>query len=122
MSSIGSVNFDIMHGLPTQQKTQVDTWHVPGLDGVGAQTFGAVGDEFDLVTVSFHEDSDAANTFLDSCNALQGTVQDIEDDFEDDYDSVLVLKCDTTNAKRPCILDGSPAIRCQVQWRMVATI
>ena len=36
----GGVTFDIVRGYPQPLKTRNETWEVPGLDGVGAQTLG----------------------------------------------------------------------------------
>lgn len=124
MATIGGISVDILKGLPLLKKERVETWVVPGLDGYGAQTLGQGDSEYDLVSVLYivgANPNDDANTHIDACTALQGTVISLTDDWGDGYTKVLVVKVDPTNAKRPVIYQGVPGVRVEIAWKLVCT-
>src|SRR5579864_706975 len=121
---IGGINVDIMRGLPALLRLRTETWVVPGLDGYGAQTLGKGDAEFDLATILYvtgATPSDDANTHIAACLALQGTVISLTDDRNDVYTGILVVKVDTTNAKKPLYYKGAKAVRAEISWKMVMT-
>lgn len=122
MGAIGDVNFDLSRGLPQLLRPRVDLWEVPGIDGYGAQVLGNGQGEFDFVVVSYQPSNSFANSFIDVLNALQGTVVSLTDDWGDDYDNVLVQNVDSRNAKRPCIHNGSAAVRVECTLRLLMTV
>lgn len=124
MALIGGVAVDIMKGLPQVLKTRLDVWEVAGLDGYGAQQLGLGDAEFNLTTIFYALNNAAANTFLNNCEALEGTLISLTDDWGDVYQNVLVKHVDSTtpNGKHPCIYQGNANyVRVQLCWTLISS-
>ncbi|MCL2647730.1 MAG: hypothetical protein FWD61_12090 [Phycisphaerales bacterium] len=121
MSSIGTISFDIMRGLPALLKSRVDTWEVPGVDGYGAQLLGKGDAEFDLVTISYlgvgNSPNNEAQFHILNCAAMQGTIQTIVDDWGDSYANILIHHYEAI--KQPCIKDGVQQVRVEGHWHCI---
>lgn len=122
MSTIGGQTFDIIRGLPQLVKQRSDVWEVPGIDGYGVQTLGLGDAEFQLVGVAYVADGPTADRLIYACNALQGTVVDITDDWGVEYYGILVRHIDTTDGKKPCYSFDGNTVRVEIHWTMIATV
>ena len=124
MSTIGTQNFDIMRGRPQGVKSRLDVWDVPGLDGFGLQTLGLGDSAFELSTVAYVADSSAADDLIYNCEALQGTVTTIVDDWGVTWANAAIRKVDTNfpGSKIPVspMADGS-TVRVEIHWAILMT-
>ena len=119
-SSIGTIATDIIHGLPQDTKMRVDVWEVPGINGYGAQQLGLADAEFALKSVKYILSTDAVDpdTYVDNCNAAEGSIQTVTDDWGDPYPNILIKH--VVCQKSPCIYKGdAQAVRVEVDWSMV---
>lgn len=125
MSDIAGISFDIMRGKPVLLAEEVETWRISGLDGYGAQKLGLGDGEFRLVTIVYVDDDGlAANAVIDASRALQGTIVDLEDDWGDVYEGVLVRRVDASgpNVQTPVKKDGQAKVRVQLVWDMLKAV
>lgn len=118
---VGLIDVDIIRGVPEKLRTEMQTWRVPGLDGYGAMTIGQGDSEFNLTTILYVADNATAIAHRDAAIALQGTLITIDDDWENNYQNVLVDHVDASNFAQPVIKDGEPAVRCEIRFRMRST-
>lgn len=123
-SSIGAVEFDLVHGLPAALKLRTEVWEVAGLDGYGALTTGNGDAEFQLRSIVFISDTEnnstTANLVISSVAALQGTAVTVVDDYGDTYDSIIVEHVEVLSKKACIFEDDVNAIRLEFLWKMLS--
>jgi hypothetical protein len=73
VADFGWVTCDLIRGSPQQEGDRVETWVVPGQNGVGVQILGKGDGGFEMRAIRF---ATAANvkTWFTSLKALQGTI------------------------------------------------
>jgi hypothetical protein len=78
MASIGSVTFfSLKYGEPAPPGEMVENVTRPGSDGVALRQTGKRGQGFQLVGIQHHANAGAAQTHIDNCQDLQGTLQTV---------------------------------------------
>ena len=128
----GGVTFDIVRGYPQPLKTRNETWEVPGLDGVGAQTLGQGNARTQMTGVAYLFDNGdfaannaAADALILAAAALQGTlIANFTDSFGTEYYNFFVeeMDCSGKDLKKACIYQGDPnAVRVALAWRGTST-
>ena len=90
MASVGGVTCDIVKPKsPTGNKQRVETFTVPGRNGIGAQKLGLNDGEWEFTLVRF-DTSANCDTWAAAIEALQSTVITIIDDWADTYTGMLM--------------------------------
>lgn len=127
---IGDVVFDTMEARVPGLTPRVEVWEVLGLDGYGAQVSGLGNGQFQIVTKAFFtgagDGNDAdADSHLDACRDLVGTVVTVVNQFGRAYENILIVRRDDSsgeNGKYACCMDGDArARRVQVMFDCVVT-
>jgi hypothetical protein len=116
MASVGGITCDIVRpNTPTANKQRVETWVVPGLNGIGAQKLGLNDAEWEFTLVEFDT---KANVFswAASIEALQGTIITIVDDWDRTY--LLMLMTGASHPVRTPAIHaktlGATGVRCEM--------
>ena len=91
MPSIGGVTCTFVKGEAPLPKQRVMLWHVPGVDGYGAQRMGLGDSEFQFVCVYYGSPANVLAWAL-AVQALQGTLVSVTNDWGNTYLRCLVLK------------------------------
>ena len=80
MASIGSVACSILRGNPRPQQERVETFEIPGIDGVGVHLYGRGGGEWEAEAVVYDS---AANVdvWYSAIAALQGSIVAVVNDW-----------------------------------------
>lgn len=90
MASVGGVSCDFVHRRRVASpQTRVETWSVPGQDGVGIHLLGKGSGEAVFEAVVFAAQS-SLQTWYDSLIALVGTIVTIVDDFGASGSNILI--------------------------------
>ena len=102
MAKVGGITCDIVRpNTPTGNKQRVETWTVPGLDGVGAHLLGDNDGEWEFTLVRFDTKINVF-TWAQQIEALQGTIVTIIDDWVATYVGMLVTGV-SSPARRPAL-------------------
>lgn len=123
---VGDQQFDLWRGRIPTLKTRLDVWVVPGIDGPGAQDLAYGDAEAQLQASAFfyggsaESNSSDADDFLDACEALQGTLQDIFDAWGRSYSNVLIKKVECDKIATAIFNDNS-AVRVNCNLLVEAT-
>ena len=80
MASVGGVTVEILRGNIAPQTQRVDTWHIPGRTGIGAQLMGLNQSSFSYQCILIAAQASVEGR-LASLSALQGTIISVTDDF-----------------------------------------
>lgn len=88
-TEIGSVSCDFLKGYSDSLKQAIQTWNVPGLDGVGAQKIGRHAGRFQFRAIKFDTLANV-ESWAFNLEALQGQVVTAEDDRGIEYSGLLV--------------------------------
>lgn len=110
MSAVGSLSVDLLSGTPLSMRERVETWNVPGLDGLGAQLLGQGTASTKLVTVTLLASAALANAHIAAAEALVGTIVTVTDDSSQSFANCLVLGVLVTE-KRAVVHEGSVKFR-----------
>ena len=97
-TSVGSVAIDILSGNVNPQRPRMETWHIPGVTGQGAQNMGSNQASF-AYRATLYGTAAAVETRLVALAAVQGTVVTIEDDFGKQRANCLVTQVGTPQRK-----------------------
>lgn len=112
MATLGAVTVDILRGNTTPVRTRVETWHVPGRTGIGAQLMGSNESAFAYEGVVYAATA-TAETTLAAVAALQGTVITIVDDHSQSRANCLVTSVDIPD-RRAVVHNGTAKVRAVV--------
>lgn len=104
MASIGAVSCSILRGNPRPQQERVETFEIPGIDGVGVHLYGKGGGEWEAEAVLYDS---AANVDIwhAAIASLQGSIVPIVNDWSVTTSSVLILSVGQLD-KRVAIGEG----------------
>jgi hypothetical protein len=121
MADLGGEAVNIVRGRPEELALRVDTWQTPGIDGVGSQTLGQGSEPSPLQTVAYFENDALAEAHIAACKALKGQVISMEDNWENEYENLLVIDVRTANSKRAVFRNNQAQVRVQIEWMVQAT-
>jgi len=119
MAGIGGVSCTFVRGHTPIVKQRIETWAVPGLDGVGAAAMGRNDSKFTFTAILF---SNAAGiiAWKIAIEALQGTIVSIVNDLGVTYINCLITEVgDLRNT--PAIAPGGITQRGEIQVSGVVT-
>lgn len=126
---IDTVNFDLLNGRPAALKPRVEVWYVEGQPGPGAFNVGNGNGEFVLNGIkyiynngSLSGNTSAAETFIDNCVNLVGTVVNVVDCLNTTFEKCLIVTVDDNNPKakvRHAYLGDNGAIRVELNFQCV---
>lgn len=77
---IGSHAFITLGGTISPAGEEVETWHIPGVDGLGVRTVGKRAPEHTLLPIKDYATSSARNDAIQELMDLCGTIQWVIDD------------------------------------------
>jgi hypothetical protein len=115
MPSIGGIACTFVRGDAPLPKQRVMLWHVPGIDGYGAQRMGLGDSEFQFRCIAYGTVS-AVGAWAIAVQALQGQLVTIVNDWGTSYPRCLICrasppryttaKIGTTQARGEIIVEG----------------
>lgn len=85
------VECDLLRGQAPALTEQVDTWRVPGIDGIGAQKTGKAAETYSFVAAVFGL-SASVDTWYVNMQAQAGKLCTITDDWNTAYTNILILR------------------------------
>ena len=97
---------DLLSGQAAALRERVETWIVPGLDGVGAQKMGKGEADFVFTAVKF-ELLAAINTWYSQLQSQQGKICTVTDDTATATANVLIKRVSQLD-RRPAITAAAP--------------
>ena len=117
MSSVAGVNCTMVHDrdgtIPSVVRELSESWHVPGLDGIGLQLVGRGDAEFSVEAVLYSNDA-GVDLWAASLYALQGTIGSIVDDHGDTY-TYCFIRSVANVVKTVAMMSGGITTRGAVQ-------
>lgn len=119
--TVGSMTFDMQEGGPVRKAGQnVETWTVPGLDGVGIRTVGKQAPPTTWQLIKFDA---AANlyTLITTATGLLGTLVNTTDQFGASETNVLLLAMPQPPLVETVIVNGVAAARMTMTLELVKT-
>ena len=90
MATVGGVFCDFIRGVAGDLQLRVDTWQVPGIEGVGYHTLGKGGVRFGFTLIRLGTEAEV-NTWRAAIEALVGGEHTLVDDWADSHTNMLVL-------------------------------
>jgi hypothetical protein len=103
-TTVGSIGCDLISGMATTLTTTIETWAVPGLNGVGAIDMGANSSGFAFNCVEVDTSSNI-ETWFSNLEATKGTIITITDSFGTAYTNCLVTQV-VRESKKAVIHEG----------------
>jgi len=88
-ANIGGTSCDYVRGDVTPLRERVETWVVPGLDSVGAMLLGQNEGQAAVVATKLNTVG-ACNTWIETLEAMIGSVVTIENDLGDNNAACLI--------------------------------
>lgn len=96
MATVGGVFCDLVFGVAGDLQLRVDTWQVPGIEGVGYHTLGKGGVRFGFTLFRFGTSAEV-NTWRAAIEALVGGEHTIVDDWGDSHTNMLIQSASQVN-------------------------
>ena len=99
MADIGGVSCDMVKGVLQAPTERVESYQVPGIDGVGAQLLGLGDSPFRFRAIKYGTNAEL-NTWIAAIQALKGDTITIVDDWGDSHANCLIARLGAPQ-KRP---------------------
>jgi hypothetical protein len=110
---IGGVECDFLKGQVGYLKNKVETWHRPGIDGLGAMVLGYGDSAFSFTAVKFGTNSDIED-WLDEIELLQGQSVSATDEWGDTHDNLVVTRVGLPK-KTAARVPGNEDVECRCE-------
>jgi hypothetical protein len=94
MATIGAVSFDTLHGNAVKEAEIVEQWSRMGTDGSGARKVGKRSRPLPWTGTKWSDSAAAADTHVETCQALAGTVVTITDEWGIERTNCLIVSAD----------------------------
>jgi hypothetical protein len=91
MASIGNVACSIVRGNRTPQQERIETFEIPGIDGVGIHKYGKGGGQWQAEAAYYSSGANVEAWYVSLCE-LQGQIVIVINDWAVTIPDVLVLQ------------------------------
>ena len=121
--TIDTIDVHLFYGTVASLKQTVDVYRVFGQSGYGVFKGGTGDGEFQLRTVYYAADSVDSSNHIAACEALQGQIVTIFDQFGQSFTDCLIQRVNTQpnfDAQQAVDFEGNPdAVRTEIGWQCV---
>jgi hypothetical protein len=92
-AAIDGTNCDFLRSNVSGFRERVETWTLPGVDGIGAQLQGGGGGEIELVAIKYGTAAEV-DTWVAEIESTQGFLVSLTDDWDRTFTNVLIIQVD----------------------------